>query len=103
MMPASESKPTLLSWLVFSPSRDAQSGTVPQRRSGHSAAFIERLRALSPYAALLALPGGSLLALSLWLYRRQRAAFPFLAAKMAANRARFRATMPSARDDGGKR
>jgi hypothetical protein len=75
MMPASEPKPTLISWLVFSPNRDEQSGAVPQRRSGHSAAVIERVRALAPYAALLALPGGSLLALSMWLYRRQRAAF----------------------------
>jgi hypothetical protein len=34
--------------------------------------MVERLRELAPYAALLALPGGSLMALSLWLYRRQR-------------------------------
>jgi hypothetical protein len=33
---------------------------------------FERLRELAPYAALLALPGGSLMALSLWIYRRQK-------------------------------
>jgi hypothetical protein len=67
MMSASESTPTLSSWLAFNPNRDA-----PLMRGGHRAAVVERLRELAPYAALLALPGGSLLALSLWLYRRQR-------------------------------
>ncbi len=57
MMSASESTPTLGSWLVFNPNREA---------------VVERLRELAPYAALLALPGGSLLTLWLWLYRRQK-------------------------------
>jgi len=72
MMSASESTPTLGSWLVFSPNRDAQHGTAPRMSSGHRAAVVERLRELAPYAALLALPGGSLLTLWLWLYRRQK-------------------------------
>jgi hypothetical protein len=36
-------------------------------------AVIARLREIAPYAALeLVLPGGSLMALLLWLYRRQK-------------------------------
>jgi hypothetical protein len=38
-------------------------------------AFIAKLRDLAPYAALeLIMPGGSVMALLLWLYRRHRAA-----------------------------
>jgi hypothetical protein len=41
--------------------------------SGHTAAVVAKLRDLAPYAAIeLVLPGGSLMALLLWLYRRQR-------------------------------
>jgi hypothetical protein len=72
MMSASESTPTLSSWLVFNPGRDAQRGTAPRMWSGHRTAVVARLQELAPYAALLALPGGSLLALVLWFYRRQR-------------------------------
>ena len=71
MMSASESTPTLSSWLVFNANRNSQHGTAPQMPSGHRAAVIERLGELAPYAALLVLPGGSLMALLLWLYRRQ--------------------------------
>ena len=36
-------------------------------------AVISRLRDLAPYAAIeLVLPGGSVIALLLWLYRRQK-------------------------------
>jgi hypothetical protein len=36
-------------------------------------AIIAKLREFAPYAALeLILPGGSLMALGLWLYRRQK-------------------------------
>jgi hypothetical protein len=73
-MSTSESTPTLSSWLVFDPSRDAQHGTAPRMGSGHRAAVVARLRELAPYAALLALPGGSLMALLLWLYGRQKRA-----------------------------
>jgi hypothetical protein len=69
MMSASESTPTLLSWLVFNPSRDAQRSAAPRRSSAITAA---RLRELAPYAAILVLPGGSLMALLLLLYRRQK-------------------------------
>jgi hypothetical protein len=72
MMSASESTPTLLSWLVFSPSGDAQRGWVPRRWSGYRTPVVARLREVAPYAAILMLPGGSLMALGLWLYRRQK-------------------------------
>ena len=72
MMSANEPTPTLSSWLVVNPSRDAQRGTAPRMWSGPRTAAVARLRELAPYAALLALPGGSLLALLLLLYRRQR-------------------------------
>ncbi|MGO9935971.1 MAG: hypothetical protein ACLPV8_29800 [Steroidobacteraceae bacterium] len=36
-------------------------------------ALVSKLRDLAPYAAIeLILPGGSLMALLLWLYRRQK-------------------------------
>jgi hypothetical protein len=38
-----------------------------------TAAVVAKLRAVAPYALLeLILPGGSMMALLLWLYRRQR-------------------------------
>jgi hypothetical protein len=40
---------------------------------GHAAAVIVRLKALAPYALIeLVLPGGSVMALLLWLYRRRK-------------------------------
>ena len=74
MISASESGPTLTSWLLFNPNRNARHETVPRTWSSHRAVAAETLRELAPYAALLALPGGSLIVLSLWLYRRQRSA-----------------------------
>jgi hypothetical protein len=41
--------------------------------SAYAAAVLARLRDLAPYAAIeLVLPGGSLMALLLWLYRRHK-------------------------------
>jgi len=74
MMSANESTPTVISWLLFTPGGDEQHGTAPRRWRGYRAAVAERLRALAPYVALLALPGGSVMALFLWLYRRQKRA-----------------------------
>jgi len=74
MMSASESTPTLISWLVFNPERNGQHWTAPRMWSGHRAAVVARLRELAPYAAILVLPGGSVIALLLWLYRRQKGA-----------------------------
>jgi hypothetical protein len=45
----------------------------PRILSGYAAAVIAKLRAVAPYALIeLVLPGGSVMALLLWLYRRQR-------------------------------
>jgi hypothetical protein len=45
----------------------------PRSLGDHVKAVVGRLRVLAPYAAIeLILPGGSLLAVLLWLYRRQR-------------------------------
>ena len=44
----------------------------------HATAVMVRLRALAPYALIeLILPGGSLMALLLWLYRRQKSGAGF--------------------------
>jgi hypothetical protein len=41
--------------------------------SGYATAVIVRLKAVAPYALLeLVLPGGSVMALLLWLYRRRK-------------------------------
>jgi hypothetical protein len=41
--------------------------------SGYAAMVIVRLRAVAPYALIeLILPGGSVMALLLWLYRRRK-------------------------------
>jgi hypothetical protein len=40
---------------------------------GYAAAVIVRLKAVAPYALIeLILPGGSVMALLLWLYRRRK-------------------------------
>jgi hypothetical protein len=40
---------------------------------GNAAAVIDRLKVLAPYALMeLVLPGGSVMALLLWLYRRRK-------------------------------
>ena len=45
---------------------------------GYAAAVIVRLRALAPYALIeLILPGGSMVALLLWLYRRRKSGAGF--------------------------
>jgi hypothetical protein len=45
---------------------------------GYAAAGIVRLKALAPYALIeLILPGGSVMALLLWLYRRKKSGVGF--------------------------
>ena len=57
---------------VAVPSRDLATSRVPML-----ARALTALRALAPYAAIeLLLPGGSLVALVLWLYRRYKKATP---------------------------
>jgi hypothetical protein len=62
--------------MMFSiePKSTTRSSWVPDRcRCGRTTAVLARLRELAPYAAIeLVLPGGSLMALLLWLYRRYK-------------------------------
>jgi hypothetical protein len=51
----------------------------------YTAAIVVRLRDLAPYALIeLVLPGGSVMALLLWLYRRQRKASVFATQEILA-------------------
>jgi hypothetical protein len=47
----------------------------PRTWSALTAAVFAKLRRFAPYAAMLVLPGGSVMALLLWIYRRQRNAW----------------------------
>jgi hypothetical protein len=56
----------------------ARSMPAPRSFGHYVMAVVGRLRVLAPYAAIeLILPGGSLLAVLLWLYRRQKKASEF--------------------------
>jgi hypothetical protein len=51
----------------------ANSMSILKGWGGYAAAVIVRLRAVAPYALIeLILPGGSVMALLLWLYRRRK-------------------------------
>jgi hypothetical protein len=67
MMSATESPTT------FNSPLDSRKRTAPRTWSAHTATVVAKLREFAPYAAMeLVLPGGSLMALGLWLYRRQK-------------------------------
>jgi len=52
---------------------DARHLPVALKLSAYTAIVVAKLRAVAPYALMeLILPGGSAMALLLWLYRRQR-------------------------------
>jgi hypothetical protein len=52
---------------------DSRYATARRKLSAYAGAVAAKLRAIAPYAAIeLLLPGGSVMALLLWLYRRQR-------------------------------
>ena len=69
MMFASES----IASFTSNRSRDARCRAARATWSAHMATFVAKLRDLAPYAAIeLLLPGGSVMALLLWLYRRQK-------------------------------
>ena len=56
----------------MSPSNARRTPVAP-KLGAYTAAVVAKLRAVAPYALLeLILPGGSMMALLLWLYRRQR-------------------------------
>jgi hypothetical protein len=73
MMFASESTATFNACLGSIGSRGAPCRTARRTLSAYTAVVVAKLREFAPYAAMeLVLPGGSLMALGLWLYRRQR-------------------------------
>ena len=75
-MRAIESRSTVDAKLRPDGSRQAR--CTPAALRMHAAALFARLRAIAPYALLeLLLPGGSVMALLLWLYRRQKKAAVF--------------------------
>jgi hypothetical protein len=52
---------------------NARRTPVTLKLSAHTAVVVAKIRAVAPYALMeLILPGGSVMALLLWLYRRQR-------------------------------
>jgi hypothetical protein len=68
-----ESASTLNARLGANCSRYTRCLPAPRKPSAYAAAIVAKLRDLAPYAMMeLVLPGGSLMALLLWLYRRQK-------------------------------
>jgi hypothetical protein len=89
MMSSIESTSTFDPRLVSNRCRNAQCPMAPWRLSAYMAAGLARLRELAPYAVIeLVLPGGSLIALLLWLYRRykKQPALPRLSVCLAPGR-----------------
>ncbi len=74
MMYAGEFTATFNAGLGSNENQAAQRRTAQRTRAAYMAAVVARLRDLAPYAAIAVLPGGSLMALVLWLYRRHRRA-----------------------------
>jgi len=73
MMSSIESISTFNARLEPNCSRYARCTPAPRQLSVYAAAVVAKLRDLAPYAAIeLVLPGGSLMAILLWLYRRQK-------------------------------
>lgn len=96
MMSASESTSTFTSRLIASRSRDAQCLAAPRMLSAYTAVVVAKLRDPAPYAAIeLVLPGGSLMALLLWLYRRQKKASLAVKTAFGADGGGVRVAIPS--------
>jgi hypothetical protein len=73
MISASESTAIFNAGLGSIGSRGAPCRTARRTLSAYSALVAAKLRDIAPYAAIeLVLPGGSVMALLLWLYRRQK-------------------------------
>jgi hypothetical protein len=73
MILSSESTAAFHSSLIPAPRREALGPIAPRKLGAYAAAAFAKLRDIAPYAAIeLILPGGSLIALVLWFYRRQR-------------------------------
>ena len=64
---------------------NARHPQVAFKLSPYAAIVVAKLRAVAPYALMeLILPGGSVMALLLWLYRRQRRGAVFATAEILA-------------------
>ena len=73
MILSNESTAALHCGLLPNPRRAALGPIAPRKLGAYATAVFAKLRELAPYAAIeLILPGGSLIALVLWFYRRQR-------------------------------
>ncbi len=70
MMFASESTATFNAGPESTGSGGTSCRKPPRMWSGHRAAVVARLREFAPYAAMLVLPGGSVMAPGLWSCRR---------------------------------
>jgi hypothetical protein len=78
MMSASEPTATFATRLVSNRGRDEHCRAAPRMVSAYVAAVVAKLRDLAPYAAIeLLVPGGSLMALLLWLYRQRKKSVVF--------------------------
>jgi len=73
MISSMESTSTFNRRLVPNCCHSARGTPTLRKRNGYAAAVIAKLREFAPYAVIeLVLPGGSLMALLFWLYRRQK-------------------------------
>jgi hypothetical protein len=73
MMSSTESTSILNTRLGVNRLRHARYMPAPHKLSAYASAIVAKLRSLAPYALMeLVLPGGSVMALLLWLYRRQK-------------------------------
>jgi hypothetical protein len=73
MILSSESTAAFNSGLIPTPRRKALGPIAPRKLGAYVAVVLAKLKDVAPYAAIeLILPGGSLIALVLWFYRRRR-------------------------------
>ena len=73
MISTTESTSTFNAGLGANCSRHPRRMPGPRKLRAFVAAVVPKLRDLAPYALMeLVLPGGSVMALLLWLYRRQK-------------------------------
>jgi hypothetical protein len=73
MISSTESTSTFNAGLGANCSRYPRCMPGPRKLRALAAAIVPKLRDLAPYALMeLVLPGGSVMALLLWLYRRQK-------------------------------
>jgi hypothetical protein len=70
---------------LFTLSAGARRTPAPRNLGAYAAAVIVKLRVLAPYALIeVVLPGGSVMAVLLWLYRRQKKAPVFATQEILA-------------------